>query len=278
MRNRMKHRRLSAAARVLTGLLLWSACMVTAGCAPCAVAPPAVSSAWPDVHAPEGKPRFVPMVHLNVLDVLPDPPATRSVENDREYETLQRAVAKASPNDKARARHVQDNMTVFDFRDVVGAWFTPESCPEAAQFFADAGATAKTFSDAAKDKFQRDRPSTRPGFKPLYPERPGSKSYPSGHSTRAMLWAELLAEMYPQQRGALLERGRELGYDRMIGGVHFPSDVYAGRVVGHAVARQLLANPTFHAELNQVKQKMDEAKANAASRATPAVSPRTALR
>jgi acid phosphatase (class A) len=134
--------------------------------------------------------------------------------------------------------------------------------------FKQAAADTKFFSDRAKDHFRRARPTTRPDFTPR--SRESSNGYPSGHSTRGTVWAELLAEMYPEQRAALLARGREIGYHRMIEGVHFPSDVYAGRVVGHAVARQLLANVTFRAEMDQVKAEMDEARAKAKSVAAPA--------
>src|SRR5205814_9113669 len=103
-------------------------------------------------------------------------------------------------------------------------------------------------------------PSTRPGFTPLYPDPdPKVRSYPSGHATRGTVWAELLAETYPAQREALLARGRQIGFDRIIAGVHYPSDIYAGRCVGHAVTRCLLANVAFHAELDQVKAEIDGA-------------------
>ena len=51
-----------------------------------------------------------------------------------------------------------------------------------------------------------------------------------------MLFAEVLAEIYPDQRDALLARGRQIGFDRIIGGVHYPSDVVAGAALGTLVA------------------------------------------
>ena len=51
-----------------------------------------------------------------------------------------------------------------------------------------------------------------------------------------------------------MERGREIGWDRVIGGVHHPSDITAGRVLGLAVARALLRNPDFQTDLEEVKE------------------------
>ena len=85
-------------------------------------------------------------------------------------------------------------------------------------------------------------------------------NYPSGHSTRATLYAEVLAEVFPDQRQELLERGREIGWDRVIAGVHYPSDVSAGRVLGHELRRQMLANEALQERMNTVKAELAKAK------------------
>ena len=216
-------------------------------------------------------PRYLKPDSINVSQLLPNPPADGSAENLLEYETLKRAVATASPADKARTRREID-MNVFVFDDVMGPWFNAQNCPHAAALFKQAATDARYFSAQGKNFWDRRRPSPRDGFTPLYPDPdPKVRSYPSGHSTRGTVWAELLAEMYPSQREALLARGRQIGYDRMIAGVHYPTDIYAGRTVGHAAARLLLHNVAFRAQLDQVKAEMDEAKAktSSAGAATP---------
>jgi acid phosphatase (class A) len=75
-----------------------------------------------------------------------------------------------------------------------------------------------------------------------------------------MLCAAVLAELAPQQRPAIMERGRELGWNRVVAGVHYPSDVTAGRVLGTAIAKALLADPKFQQEFMQVKQEFAAAK------------------
>ena len=219
------------------------------------------ASASPSEMSTASAPRYLKPDSINVRELLPNPPADGSQENVLEYETLKRAVATASDADKARTQREID-MDVFVFDDVLGSWFNAKNCPHAAALFKQAATDARYFSAQGKNFWDRHRPSPREGFSPLYPDPdPKVRSYPSGHSTRGTVWAELLAEMYPAQRDALLARGRQIGYDRMIAGVHYPTDIYGGRTIGHAAARLLLQNVAFRAELDQVKAEMDEAKA-----------------
>ena len=63
-----------------------------------------------------------------------------------------------------------------------------------------------------------------------------SPSYPSGHSTTGAVIAELLAEQFPEHAENVRVMGTELGYNRIIAGLHYPSDHLAGL----ALASQLI--------------------------------------
>ena len=63
-----------------------------------------------------------------------------------------------------------------------------------------------------------------------------SPSYPAGHSTTGAVIAELLAEQFPEHSENLRVMGTELGYNRIIAGLHHPSD----HVAGLALASQLI--------------------------------------
>jgi membrane-associated phospholipid phosphatase len=65
----------------------------------------------------------------------------------------------------------------------------------------------------------------------------------SGHPDRVAL---LLAELFPEPKQAILAIGRDIGWDRVLIGKHFPTGIYAGRVLGQAIVRQLLSSPAFH--------------------------------
>jgi acid phosphatase (class A) len=85
-------------------------------------------------------------------------------------------------------------------------------------------------------------------------EKEPSPAFPSGHATRGALYARLLAELAPERAPALLERGRQIGFDRVRAGVHWPSDVEAGRKLGAALAEAWLRRPEFRERLEQVRQ------------------------
>ncbi|WP_421937063.1 phosphatase PAP2 family protein [Phenylobacterium sp.] len=87
-----------------------------------------------------------------------------------------------------------------------------------------------------------------------------NSSYPSGHAMTAWSWALVLSEAAPARADALLTVGRESGESRMICGVHFISDVEAGRTLGAAMVARLHSDPAFAADLARAKREMATAK------------------
>lgn len=78
-------------------------------------------------------------------------------------------------------------------------------------------------------------------------------SYPSGHGTEGWLIALLLGELDPGDRLPFLRFAAEVGYLRIVGGMHYQTDVIAGRTLAEQIFAQLMAQPAFTAELNAVK-------------------------
>ncbi len=97
----------------------------------------------------------------------------------------------------------------------------------------------------AKDRWPRGRPSIEhPEVTPCL-ERETSGSYPSGHAMLSTVFAETLAILYPDKKGALAARSRQANEDRVLSGLHYPSDVRDGEALGRAVFDTLLRNPEF---------------------------------
>ena len=84
--------------------------------------------------------------------------------------------------------------------------------------------------------FNRPRPHQHSDIDEI--ENVGGKSpaYPSGHSTTGAVISELLAEQFPEHAENFRVMGTELGYNRIIAGLHHPSD----HVAGLALAAQLI--------------------------------------
>ncbi len=192
---------------------------------------------------------------LNWVALLPEPPTTNSAEQKSELQQILAIQTARTPADEARAK-AEEKFEVFQFAPIIGAGFTAEKCPMTAALFKDIETDSKYFSRTSKEHWNRKRP---PYIDPaVHPSATleDEGSYPSGHATRGVLFALLMSEIFPEHREALLEQGRQVGWDRVVGGVHYPSDVAAGRVLGQALAAKLLAKPEFRAEFERVKQEI----------------------
>jgi acid phosphatase (class A) len=156
----------------------------------------------------------------------------------------------------------QDTLTIYHFAPIIGPWFQPGKFPKLDAVFREVELETKAVTSIGKKHWQRLRPyHVDPARFPhaIEHEKPTDYGYPSGHSTRGTVYAMLLAELFPAQREALLARGREVGWLRVQGGVHFPTDVYAGRVLGQAVARGFLASPAFRSDLAAAREELTSA-------------------
>jgi membrane-associated phospholipid phosphatase len=142
---------------------------------------------------------------------------------------------------------------------VLGDKFTEPPLPITAKLLKDVESDIKAFTKLAKAKWDRQRPpAVDPRIQPCVALETNA-SYPSAHAVRGVVWSRILAEMFPDKKDALLERGLLIGKDRYIAGIHFPSDVEAGQKLGDAIADKLLANPAFVTAMKEAKEECEKA-------------------
>ena len=129
------------------------------------------------------------------------------------------------------------------------------------------GATYK-----AKDKYQRARPFMVFNESTCTPkDEPALRkdgSYPSGHSALGWAWALVLTQVAPERTNALVQRGRAYAQSRGVCGVHWKSDIEAGRLVGSAAVARLQSNEVFRAQVAEARKEV--AKARTAGQVPPA--------
>ncbi len=122
---------------------------------------------------------------------------------------------------------------------------------------------------AAKPIHQRLRPYQRLALQqvcgmngPSQPDPDASRrtSYPSGHATYGWAAALVLARVAPEQAAALLQRAQDYADSRVICGMHFPSDVEAGRQLATAVVAQLDQHPEFQQDLQRARAELAAAR------------------
>ena len=189
---------------------------------------------------------------IDLKQVLPVPPAPESLAAAADMEVVRQVEVWRTPEQVALAKFIE-NDNAFNHASVLGAWFTAANLPVTAQFLKEVTADANLVSRGTKKLFQRLRPpQVDPTLRPCV-EVPASAGYPSGHAMRATLWAAVLSDIFPEQKAALEARAQNARWSRVIGGVHFPSDVIGGRLLAEAIMRELRKNPAYEAKVKKCR-------------------------
>jgi len=90
-----------------------------------------------------------------------------------------------------------------------------------------------------------------------------SYSYPSGHSALGWMTALIVSELAPDRAGWVMARGRAYGESRAVCGMHWESDVEAGRYVGAAVVAALHSSAQFRADMDAARAEVTAARTTA---------------
>lgn len=177
------------------------------------------------------------------------PPASGSVaaaEDLRQVLALQRSRTAA----QLALADGDTHKSVFRFADVVGPGFREDRLPFTDAFFKRLAKEGAGPLKAAKDYWKRPRPyNVSTEVHPGIVTEGTSPGYPSGHATFAYLSAVVLATIVPEKRAEIFARADAYAQGRALGGVHYVSDVEAGKVSGTVIAAAMLANPAFRDDL-----------------------------
>jgi undecaprenyl-diphosphatase len=94
---------------------------------------------------------------------------------------------------------------------------------------------------ALKRRFRRRRPCDLAPH-PLFRVRPpDAYSFPSGHTLNAFAISTVLALRFPLLAPVLAPLAASIGASRVVLGLHFPSDVWAGAVLGTLLGTAVFA-------------------------------------
>jgi acid phosphatase (class A) len=192
------------------------------------------------------------MMDLTVL--VPPPPAKGSDADKADMQAVIDAQANASDARKAQAL-VDSNESAFDmFTSVLGDKFVAANTPKAATMFERIGDSENDTLDAAKPFFGRIRPYlANPDVVKAYTKLSKSGSYPSGHVTRVTIMAIMVAAMVPEKKAEVWARAADYAESRVVGGMHYPTDVLAGWRTGTAMAAVMFQMPGFKADFDAAK-------------------------
>ena len=197
-----------------------------------------------ETNAPFGAAPYFDSKTVDLTQLLPPPPAVDSPETRAELGELLVVQLNRTPEMVARAQ-ADAVEEVWRFADVIGPNFTAEALPKTAALFARLVATDNAVTDPAKLTFARKRPFAlsdliHPLLKPST-----SGSWPSSHASLGTLMGIVLSDMLPEKRTVIMDRAWAYAENRVVAGMHFPSDVEMGRVTGTVIAAVALRDPAF---------------------------------
>ena len=224
----------------------WRGCLALSLCLLLFVAPPLLADSY-----------YLAPDHPDGIALLAPPPKAGSSEEAADLASVRATFKGRTPAEEARAAK-DSKLSIFLFAPAIGPFFQPGKLPKTEALFKKVKKDIGVAIDIPKDHWMRHRPYQLDDHLSLGEPEP-SYGYPSGHSTRGTVQALLLAELFPEQKAPILEIGRNIGWDRVLTGKHFPTDIYAGRVLGQAIVRELLASPAFQHDLAEAKAEVQAA-------------------
>jgi acid phosphatase (class A) len=213
----------------------------------------ALDSAAPP-HAFYMDPSRVDLVHI-----LAPPPAPDSPAGKADLQAVLDA-QRTRTSEQVASAQADVQLSVFRFADVMGPGFKPANLPFTAVFFNRVSSDDFAAIKTAKAYFNRPRPFVADAgeVKPIVHE-PSNASYPSGHATFAYVDAIILADMVPEKAAAIFDRAGLFAHNRVVAGVHYPSDVEAGRICGSVIDNALLHDVGFMADFATARSEVRHA-------------------
>jgi acid phosphatase (class A) len=186
---------------------------------------------------------------FDALDMLPRPPSADSAAEKSDLTELHAIERSRSAEDIAHARADARERDIFIFRTVLGDKFNAAALPLTARLSANIESDVLADAEPVKGDLPRARPyNIDETLHPVCKHKKRDDSYPSGHTITGYVMALTLASMLPEKRTAIFARADDYAHNRLVCGVHHPSDVEAGKEIAYALYGRLEASAKFRAD------------------------------
>ncbi len=205
--------------------------------------------------APTAVLHFTKTDGIDLAVVLPDPPAAGSLAANADIQTVLQVQAARTPEQVAWAQTVDKNdlFATYGAGNLLGPDFKKEKFPLLVALLKDANDDLRPMVDASKKRYARPRPYVVDPRVKICVSLPTNDSYPSGHSYTAFLRAGVLAEVFPEKRAEIFDRAYSICWARVLGGVHYPTDLDAGRRLAEAGVAELKKSAAFRAAVEKCR-------------------------
>jgi len=181
----------------------------------------------------------------------PPPPAPGSMEQQADIAAVLAWQNKRTDEDCARSART----SLEDYDAFWGARSPfPEPLPaEVKEFFARLSSDLETALNNMKNRYQRPRPYMAYSEAQPCIQKYKGFSYPSGHSVYSRVYADVLTDIVPERKAEFFAKADAIALDRVIGGVHYPADIAAGKVFGDLYHAELLKSEAYRKDIEKLK-------------------------
>jgi acid phosphatase (class A) len=184
------------------------------------------------------------------------PPADDSVAGRADFDVTVLLDRDRTPAQTALALHYDKFDPFILLADVLGRNCTAANLPRTKAFLDQSWAECRPVITAAKSAWNRPRPAiAHPDLHPVL-EKSAGAAYPSGHAFSAAYLAVLFTAILPEHAGDWAKQQQLVGWSRLVGGAHYPSDVAAGNILGEAVGREMLKSPKMRQAIEEVRAEL----------------------
>jgi acid phosphatase (class A) len=196
-------------------------------------------------------------MYMEVLERTGVPTAPESAQTRRELDELLELQRTRSAADVAAAR--ADRKTELSrFYGALG--IDPRDPPRLVRLNSLIDAmerTSRPYVRHAKRDYSRSRPYViEPRLEPCIADVRDDWSYPSGHASYGYLVGYLLMDMVPERSAQIEARMAEFARQRMVCGVHFGSDIRAGKAGAALLFGVLTKNMEFVADFQEASREL----------------------
>jgi len=200
----------------------------------------------------EGKAAYYLVSDREPIFQLSNPPLPGSDADRMDIQVLREWQMKRTPDECARAQS-EAYGSFENFFGKISPFLRPVPA-EVSAVFDRIQSDLNHSIRAAKQKYRRPRPFQRElELEPCLGMVRGF-SYPSGHAAYSRLFALILSELQPERKSEFMARADQAALNRVIGGVHYPTDIEAGKKLAEDIFADLRKNPDFRRDLEILKQ------------------------
>lgn len=190
------------------------------------------------------------IAQLSLAPLLPPAPAQSSKHVEEELRELHQVELTRTPAEIKQAQADDKTQDIFLYANVLGENFTAAKLPHTALLAQHLHLVESSARKPLKQYFERPRPyQVDHSLHPVCATTDEPNSYPSGHTLSGYLMALALVEMVPEKHDAIMDRANAYAHDRVVCGVHYASDVEAGKLAAYSIYGYLSASAEFQKEL-----------------------------